>query len=396
LKRRQRFRLILCWMFLFLGFQTGVWAMLLDDLVSGFHLSPGQLGMALTLQSGAGFLSLWLGGRIADKAGRKPVALLGIGGTGIFFIFLAFVERDLALLAAFIAGGIFISWYDLIANTLGGDYERNYSSRVMAHLHAEFSGGAAAGAWASGLLLARGVTYTEIYLLTGSALVLLALLFLMVPLPGKSGESREDGGDFAEENQIPGLKKGLSVILFAGTMIALCFFIDGSLEGFLSLYLRWFLQSGPLLGGIGIASLHFSAMIGRLSSSALIEKAGESRILIFSGLIASVGIAVVILTSSPVVAACGLLGVGFALSPVAPVSFSLASRANPGRGARSVSIVTGAGYLSFIVGPVLIGRVPEIGSLQTSFGLLLIWSVMILFLAVMGHAAGATKTRGTE
>jgi fucose permease len=137
-------------------------------------------------------------------------------------------------------------------------------------------------------------------------------------------------------------------------------------------------------------------MIGRLSSSALIEKTGERRILIFSGLIASVGIAVVICTSSPVVASCGLLGVGFALSSVAPVSFSLASRANPGRGARSVSIVTGAGYLSFIVGPVLIGRVPEIGSLQTSFGLLLIWSVMILFLAVMGHAAGATKTRGTE
>jgi MFS family permease len=214
-------------MFLFLGFQTGVWAMLLDDLVSGFHLSPGQLGMALTLQSGAGFLSLWLGGRIADKAGRKPVALLGIGGTGIFFIFLAFVERDLALLAAFIAGGIFISWYDLIANTLGGDYERNYSSHVMTHLHAGFSGGAAVGAWASGLLLARGVTYTKIYLLTGSALVLLAVLSLMVPLPGRAGGSGEDGGGFAGKKQMPGFKKGLSVVLLAGTMVALCFLSTG-------------------------------------------------------------------------------------------------------------------------------------------------------------------------
>ena len=130
-----------------------------------------------------------------------------------------------------------------------------------------------------------------------------------------------------------------------------------------------------------------------MSSSALIEKTGESRILIFSGFIASVGIAVVISTSSPVLAACGLLGVGIALSPVAPVSFSLASHATPGREARSVSIVTGAGYLSFIVGPVLIGRVAEIGSLQTSFGLLLVSSVMILFLAVTGLASGVTKTR---
>jgi MFS family permease len=350
-------------MFLFLGIQTGVWAMLLDDLVSDFHLSPGQLGMALTLQSGTGLLSLWLGGRIADKTGRKPVAWLGIGGTGIFFISLAFVERNPALLAAILAGGIFISWYDLIANTLGGDYERNYSSHVMTHLHAAFSGGAAVGPWASGLLLARGVTYTKIYLLTGSALVLLAVLTLMIPLPGRAGRSGVDGGGFAGKKQTPGFKKGMSVVILAGTMVALCFFIDASLEGFLSLYLRGFLQSGPLLGGIGIASLHFSAMIGRLSSSALIEKAGERRILIFSSLIASVGIAVVICTSSSVVAACGLLG---------------------------------AGYLSFIVGPVLIGRVAEIGSLQTSFGLLLVSSVMILFLAVMGLADGATKTRETE
>lgn len=190
MKRRGRLRLLLFWMFLFLGFQTGVWAMLLDDLVSDFQLSPGQLGMALTLQSGAVLLSLWLGGRIADKTGRKPVALLGIGGTGIFFISLAFVERDPALLAAFIAGGIFISWYDLIANTLGGDYERNYSSHMMTHLHAVFSGGAAVGAWASGLLLARGVTYTKIYLLTGSALVLLAVLSLKVQVRWERGRWR--------------------------------------------------------------------------------------------------------------------------------------------------------------------------------------------------------------
>jgi hypothetical protein len=46
------------------------------------------------------------------------------------------------------------------------------------------------------------------------------------------------------------------------------------------------------------------------------------------------------------------------------------------------------------VGPVLIGRVAEIGSLQTSFGLLLVSSVMILFLAVTGLASGVTKTGG--
>jgi hypothetical protein len=44
----------------------------------------------------------------------------------------------------------------------------------------------------------------------------------------------------------------------------------------MSLYLRGYLKSGSLLGGIGIASLHFSEMIGRLTSSSVIEKAGES------------------------------------------------------------------------------------------------------------------------
>ena len=212
--------------------------------------------------------------------------------------------------------------------------------------------------------------------------MLLAVLTQVVQLP-RIVEREEDGKGVTKKSLKPEFKHRRSVLLFTSMMIALCFFIDGSLEGFLSLYLRSILQSGPLLGGIGIASLHFSSMIGRLSSTTMIKKVGESRILIFSGLIASIGITVVTFTSSPRIAACALLGVGIALSPIAPISFSLASRVAPAWGARSVSIVTGAGYLSFVIGPVMIGKVADSHSLQKAFTLLLISSVIILLLAIL-------------
>ncbi len=47
----------------------------------------------------------------------------------------------------------------------------------------------------------------------------------------------------------------------------------------------------------------------------------------------------------------GLLVVGSSLAPVVPVAYSLAGRAAPHHGARTVALVTTVGYSAFIVGP---------------------------------------------
>jgi len=368
--------------FLCLGGQVGIWAVLMTDLVGAHNLSTSELGFALGAMVASGLLGLILGGKFGDGIGRRPLLLLGIGGTGLFFILLTLVNGYGTLIAAFAWGGFALSFFDLVVNTLGGDYERVYKKHVLPTLHASFSAGAAITALTSGILLSQGIAYTSIYMGLGILLMAVGLLSMVASLPDRGFGDEEEGAEESGGEEQPQFK-GSTVVIFAALTVAFCFLIDGALEGYLSIYLRDLLDSGALLGGMGIAALHTSGFIGRVSSAVLISRFGERNLLIGGGLLATAGLATVLLTSNPAIAACGLLVVGMGLSPVVPIGFSLAGRAEPVRGAQAVSIVTAAGYVTFIIGPVLIGGVAEQFSLRGAFSILLVASLTITLLAVL-------------
>lgn len=146
------FRVILV-AFLGLGFYVGVWAVLLADLAHALTLNPDALGLALAAFSLSGIVTLFAGGRLADRLGRRLVFVAGSGGIGLFFLVLILVRTFPAFVGACVVGGLCASLYDLAVNTLGGDYERAYGVRVMTLLHAGFSAGAALGAAASAVAL---------------------------------------------------------------------------------------------------------------------------------------------------------------------------------------------------------------------------------------------------
>lgn len=57
--------------------------MLLAPLAGALHLPPGPFGLALTAVAAAGVVTLSAGRRLADRLGRRPVLLLGLGGTAL-------------------------------------------------------------------------------------------------------------------------------------------------------------------------------------------------------------------------------------------------------------------------------------------------------------------------
>lgn len=356
--------------FAMLGFHVGVWAVLLADLASALNLSPGAVGFALTLMAGAGILGLLVAGRLADRVGRRQVLVSGIGGTGAFFLLLTLAGDRTTLLAILLFGGVGAGFYDVAANSLGGDHEREYGSRVMTLFHAGFSGGAALGALGSGATLAAGAGFEAVYSVAGMMLLLFALVALRLPLPDRMPGSENTGSLPAEPRN---LLLPVAGIVFPVLLVGLSFLTDAALEGFAAIYLRGTLVAGPLLAGLGIGSFHLAAMLGRLSSAAALRRLGERRVLVLAGVSAAVGMALVLATGSALVAAGGLLLVGAALSPVAPIAFSLAARANPARSGRDISVVTAFGYLAFLVSPLLVGGLADLYSLRASLLLLVVF-----------------------
>ncbi|CAN5439132.1 hypothetical protein BH20ACT10_BH20ACT10_19380 [soil metagenome] len=352
-----------------LGFHVGVWAVLLADLARSLGLGPGSLGVALTCQSAAGVAALLVGGRLADSEsfGRRPVLVVGISATGVYLALLAFVESYAAFIAVLVFSGM-VSMCDLACNSLGGDYERAHDAKAMTFFHAGFSGAAAVGALGSGVALASGVGFGTIFLAVGAALFALSVAFLRVPLPRSSVVPEDDVGETSSGTlallRVPAVFACVAIIF-------MCFSTDAALEGYTSIYLRDLLGAGAFLGGVGLASLYFAGAMSRLFSAAAILRFGERKVLFSSGLVSTLGLGTVLATDMPSVAALGLLLVGVALAPVAPIVFSMTSRATPGQSGRAVSLVTASGYFAFTLSPVIVGGLADLSSLRMSFLLLL-------------------------
>ncbi|HDR4605596.1 MULTISPECIES: MFS transporter [Bacillus cereus group] len=69
--------------FIFLGF--GMIIPVLPEIITNLHVPSHHLGMLLSSYSLASFLTAPLWGKISDRAGRRPVLLIGILGYSISF-----------------------------------------------------------------------------------------------------------------------------------------------------------------------------------------------------------------------------------------------------------------------------------------------------------------------
>jgi MFS family permease len=383
-----------------LGFHVGVWAVQLAPLSAGIGMNPAALGTAVTVTASAGMITLLAGGALADRLGRRPVLVIGFGGTAAAFVLFAVAGSLPCLLPALVLYGLAISFVDLGANAAGSAYEHAHATTAMTGLHAWFSAGALAGAISSAVALRAGISYRGVYLALAAVMAagLAAALLAQLPAPsapaGTAPGRRPPRTDSMRVWRIP-------AVLFATALISVTFFGDGALQSFLSTYLQRTLAGGVLLSGIGIGSYHLASLIGRLTATAALRRFGEQRVMLAAGLLAAAGLAITVTFPAATGAIGGLLLVGFAIAPVVPATLSLAGRSAPGHSGQAIATATAAGYTAFIISPLTIGLLAQATSLRLAFSMLILTSLAIAGLATrwpsaLPPAPAAASTPGRQ
>jgi MFS family permease len=355
-----------------LGFVWGSFAVLLADLSRFLDLSPGPLGLALSGGMVVSFPAMALAGKVADRAGRRPLLIVSGALMGIGFAWLAFVGSYTSLFAALLVLSAASGAYDVGVNAVAMDYERVTGLKGMAVIHAAFSVGGAIGALLAGALIAKGASFQLIYLAALVPLGAVVLAAANTRFP-PTAFSRARG-----EAKKP--YKNLPLLLFA-LVAALAFLSEAAMEHWSGVYLRNTLALPALLGASGVAVYHASMAAGRLVSAGIISRFGNHPTLRAAGLLTALGMTLALATRESIFIVCGFLVVGLALSAVVPIALSVAGSMLPERAGAASSVVTTVGYGGFLLGPILVGVLAEVLSLRVALGIVVIVGVSIAVLA---------------
>lgn len=270
--------------------------------------------------------------------------------------------------------------YDVAINSSAMEYERRSRRQVLSFLHAGFSGAAAAGLIVAGLLLAAGVPYQALYL--G---VTIGYVGMVVALRRRTYPERE------VQPAGPAPARSLELFLYRPLLIIALvtsagYFLEGSMETWVVLYLRESIELPVFLAAVSGALFHLAMMAGRLVSARTVGAIGRKRTLQLSGVVAFAGLLLALATELPVVIIFGFFVVGIALSSVAPIAFSLAGDTVPGRSGEASSVVATIGYSGFLLGPGTLGAIAEASSLR----------ITLLCAAVLGVVMVARASRIRE
>lgn len=351
-------------MFVFNGFVFGSLYARMPALRDGLSLSDGELGLALLAVTLSLVLVAVPAGALVARLGSRPVLLAGAlivaGG-----VLLAGVASNVALFAVGLAiYGAGAACVDIPMNVAGLAVEARGPRRIFASLHAGFSFGALGGTALAAGAAAAGLRPGSQFAIT-AAVGLLAVAIAARALPEGAGTT--SGPLFARPTRRLSL---IGLVAFCGL------FAEGSISDWGAILLHDEHDATESLAAAGLGVLSVALALGRLASDPLSERYGSQALVRAGGAVSCLAMALLLYAPHVAVAIGALLLLGFALSPIFPMTLRAAGAQGP-----AMAVATGAGYSGLMAGPPLIGGLSELTELPVALMLVVACCAAVVLLA---------------
>jgi predicted MFS family arabinose efflux permease len=345
-----------------MGLFWGTWAALLPDIKFRVGATDGEFGIAM-LGTGIGALPAMLvtGGLWRRLGwGLLPVTALAFAASALLPLVATF---PVVLGVTLIAVGASSGAMDVAMNSAVSDVEVAADRRLMYGAHALFSLAVLVGSVVTGVARDIGL---------GPPVVLPAVALAMAAIGVGAISSVRGSAGMAPSSPAASGKRtgwGMSRAIFVlAVLCAIGFLIEDAIQNWSALHLERGLGATPSLGGAAPGIFAGFMFLGRSAGQWLGARFSDRALLVAGALLASVGLVVVGLAPSALVAIVGFALSGAGIALVAPALFARAGRmaGTSGRGA-AIAGLTVFGYVGFVVGPVLMGVISQASGLPTSF-----------------------------
>jgi predicted MFS family arabinose efflux permease len=359
--------------FAFVAFGTidGTWVARLPALKQRLGLDSGELGLVILSVSLTATLLLPLSGWLTSRRGSRGPTGLGLLVTAGALTAAAFAPSFLALVSAACLMGAGIGIVDVAANAHGVAVEQRLGRPVLSALHGAWSFGLLAGSGIAAGAAATGVGVRAQFPAVSIGVVVAAIVLVPRLLP-----SAEDAAVDTAHFALPRGALALPALLTFCSM-----FVESAAMNWSAVFLSGPAHASAAVGAGGVAAYSVAMVAARLAGDPLTKRWGVAGLARRGGSLTCAGMALALLTRSPVPALIGFALVGAGCAALVPALFRVAAAAPGVSSGAGIAAVATAGYTGGVVNGPAIGFLARGVGLTAALSLIAVAGALI---AVLG------------
>ncbi|MGA2007577.1 MAG: MFS transporter [Solirubrobacteraceae bacterium] len=367
------------------GFLFANWVVRVPAVKAHVGASAGTLGLALLGISAGAVVTMMFAGALCSRFGNAPIIVGSATLMSLALMAPARVATVAALAAVLVVFGAGFGGLNVAMNSSAVEIAARLRRPIMPSFHAAYSLGGLSGAVVGGALAGVLGASTQLTGVGAFGLVLTAcggpLLLRLEREIATTTEVAPLAPDATDSR--PGVVSRPRAVVAVFGLIALCSsYGEGAMGDWGALHLRTDLHTSVGLAAAGYASFSAAMVVGRLSGSAMLRRAGRTFVLAAGALTAAAGMLLAALAPDLVLAIVGFLLVGLGLANLFPAAVGEAGAlAGPG-GVAAASVI---GYSGFLAGPPLIGFLAQRVGLPAALTSISALAALAAFGALAAH-----------
>jgi len=359
-----------CAVFFFIsGFGYSSWASRIPTIKHELHLNDAQLGTVLFALPVGLMLTMPVTSWLLTRYSSRAIILFGSLLLCLILMLVGISPTMIELIAILFCFGSARNLMTLSVNTQAVAVQGLYSKSIMAMFHGIWSMAGFAGAAVGLLMVYFNVAPGWHFFSVSVALALLTLYFIK---------------DTLYEKPVPQPKKPVfslpnkyllkfSLICFA------CMACENTMYDWSALYFQKEVHAEKTTATAAFVLYLVAMTTGRFLGDKLVTRLGIKTVLKVSGAFIFCGLMLAVVLPYPIFAAFGFVMVGFGVSCIVPMVFSLAGKSKNMSSSSALASISTIGYLGFLLVPPFVGFIAQTASLRLSFGIIALFGAAIIY-----------------
>lgn len=352
-----------------LGALEAAWAPMVPFVKSEMNLNDGQFGQLLLSMGLGSLIALPLVGPLVSRFGPKNIAiisgiLLGLNLFGITVV-------DSPYLVAFMLAlfGASLVSIDVASNINAVVVESIFKKPLMSGFHGGYSLGTLVGAMIVSMLLTLGLSVSMAALFMFISMSVLSL----VSLQSLVSEITTFNVENSVQTQDDGKHRKLRippVIVVLGILCFIMYASEGALLSWTTVFATQNRGIDPKTAGYFYTFFAITMTVARFTGNSIVAKFGRRLTVVTGAVMVSLGFMITAIVPYSVGMMIGFSIIGLGAGNIVPQLVSFTGTVKGIRVQTAISLINAVGYSGILLGPVIIGHVSNMSSLECSFELL--------------------------